>query len=186
MLLRFFISLICLCCISVSSFSEEAILDLRQNDWSEGQIHSLQGNWDFYWQQFIEPDEFQKLESNPIPFPVPGAWNSPPEGFQKFPGFGHATYKITVLVPQHITNLFLSIPDMASAYKLWNNNELISKNGTIATSKDLESPAYLPKFVELTANNGKLELVLQTSNFHYKWGGVWYPLKLTDAEGFMN
>tara|TARA_R110001592_G_scaffold130225_3_gene343347 strand:+ start:2590 stop:6009 length:3420 start_codon:yes stop_codon:yes gene_type:complete len=183
MFLKFFTCLIYLCCISFSAFSEEAILDLREHDWSEGQIHSLQGNWDFYWQQLIAPEEFAQNTTKAIPFPVPGAWNSPPEGFQKFPGFGHATYRVTVLVPAEKTDLFLSIPDMASAYQLWNNKELLAKNGIIGTSKELESPAYLPKFVTLTPDEGKLELVLQTSNFHYQWGGVWYPLKLTDAEG---
>jgi two-component system sensor histidine kinase ChiS len=180
---RFFICLLWLSCISVSSFSEEAAIDLRKDDWSEGKIHSLQGNWDFYWQQFIAPEEIVQHESAATTFPVPGAWNSPPEGIQKYLGFGHATYKVTVLVPPDKTDLFLAIPDMASAYKLWNNKELIAKNGTIATSKELESPAYLPKFVSLSPHEGKLELVLQTSNFHYQWGGVWYPLKLTDSQG---
>lgn len=169
--------------MSFSAFSEEAIIDLRENDWSDAQIHSLQGNWDFYWEQFIDPDEFSKSNHQAISFPVPGAWNSPPEGFQTFPGFGHATYRVTILIPTNKTELFLAIPDMASAYRLWNNKKLVAENGTIATSKELEKPAYLPKFVALSPREGKLELVLQTSNFHYQWGGVWYPLKLTDSTG---
>jgi two-component system sensor histidine kinase ChiS len=183
MLVRYFICLLWLTCISVSSFSEEAAIDLRKDDWSLGQIHSLRGNWDFYWQQFISPEELVQHASNTTTFPVPGAWNSPPKGLHKYPGFGHATYKVTILVPPGKIDLFLAIPDMASAYKLWNNKKLIAKNGVISTSKEHESPAYLPKFVTLTPQEGKLELVLQTSNFHYQWGGVWYPLKLTDTQG---
>ncbi len=183
MIVRFIAILFWLSCLSVSAYSEEAILDLRKNDWSEGQIHSLQGNWDFYWGQFIAPEAFPEHTTKALPFPVPGAWNSPPNGFKRFPGFGHATYKVIVLVPPQKTNLYLAIPDMASAYKLWNNKHLVAENGTIGTDKEHESPAYLPKFVKLMPDEGKLELVLQTSNFHYQWGGVWYPLKLTDATG---
>lgn len=183
MYLKLFISLIYCYCFSVSLHANESIFDLREVDWSTGKIHSLQGNWDFYWQQLISPEQFAENTSKPIPFPVPGAWNSSQGSAQAFPGFGYATYKITILIPKHKEELFLAIPDMASAYKLWSNGKVVAENGVIGTSKDSEIPAYLPKFISLIPDEGKLELVLQTSNFHYQWGGVWYPLKLTDAEG---
>lgn len=183
MFLRTVFSLISLICVSFSAFSEEAVLDLRKNDWSEGKIHSLQGNWDFYWQQLISPKQFSGHDSKPVSFPVPGAWNSPPSGELSFPGFGYASYKINILIPPSKTNLFLAIPDMASAYKLWSNGKIVAENGVVGTSKKSETPAYLPKQVALSSDNGKLELVLQTSNYHYQWGGIWYPLKLTDAVG---
>ena len=180
--------LVCLCCISLFTFSKAATLDLRDHDWSEGSIHSLQGNWDFYWQQLILPtpsDSKPKAQPNTgsVLFPVPGAWNAPPEGYVSFPGFGYATYQLSILIPPQSSNLFIAIPDMASAYKLFNHGQLIDKNGIVGTQKDLEVPAYSPKYVALQALDGKLDLVLQTSNFHYQWGGVWYPLKLTDSTG---
>tara|TARA_R110001592_G_scaffold288331_4_gene557360 strand:- start:19935 stop:23312 length:3378 start_codon:yes stop_codon:yes gene_type:complete len=181
--LRLLLSIVWLYCLSFSVFSEEAMIDLRDSDWSEGEIHTLQGDWDFYWQQLISPDQFVENKTSPVSFPVPGSWKSPPRGKLSFPGFGYATYKITLLIPENKPELFLAIPDMASAYTLWNNGEVVAENGVIGTSKKSETPAYLPKYVALNADNGKLELVLQTSNFHYQWGGVWYPLKLTDATG---
>ena len=177
------ISIIWFCCLSVSAFSEETLLDLRDKDWSEGAIHSLEGNWDFYWQELISPDQFSQNTTSPVPFPVPGSWSSPPSGELNFSGFGYGTYRLTLLVPENKTGLFLYIPDMASAYKFWSNGELLAQNGVIGTSKQTEKPAYLPKIVALTPQKGKLELVLQTSNYHYQWGGVWYPLKLTDSTG---
>jgi signal transduction histidine kinase/DNA-binding response OmpR family regulator len=183
MYLKVFIPLIWLYCFSLSLLANESILDLRERDWSVGQVHSLQGSWDFYWQQLISPEQFGANQSQANSFPVPGAWNSPPKGIQSFPGFGYATYKTSILVPINKTDIYLAIPDMASAYKLWSNGKVVAENGVIGTSKDTETPAYLPKFVFLTPNEGELELVLQTSNYHYQWGGVWYPLQLTDAEG---
>lgn len=183
MYLKVFIPLIWLYCFSLPLLADESTIDLRKSDWSIGQVHALQGDWDFYWKQLISPEQFSTNKSEPISFPVPGAWNSPPEGTQVFPGFGYATYKTNILVPSDKTDIFLAIPDMASAYTLWSNGKVVAENGVVGTSKATETPAYLPKFVSLIPNDGELELVLQTSNFHYQWGGVWYPLKLTDAEG---
>ena len=180
---NFFIPLIWFYCFSLTLLADEPTIDLRKSDWSVGQVHTLQENWDFYWRQLISPEQFSTNTSKPVSFPVPGAWNSAPDGTQLFPGFGYATYKTSILVPNNKTDIFLAIPDMASAYKLWSNGKVVAENGVIGTSKDLETPAYLPKFVLLTPNNGELDLVLQTSNFHYQWGGVWYPLKLTDTQG---
>ena len=183
MLLRLLLTLISFTCLSFSAFSEEALIDLRDDDWSKGAIHSLQGDWDFYWQQLITPDEFINNKTKPVRFPVPGAWNSPPNGEVNFPGLGYGTYKINILIPSNQTELFLAIPDMASAYTLWANGKVVASNGVVGTQKISEKPAYLPKYVALPSDNKHLELILQTSNFHYQWGGIWYPLKLTDAEG---
>lgn len=168
---------------SVSSLSKETTLDLRDQEWSPGHIQVLKGDWHFYWHQLILPGEFSEDLIQAYNFPVPGAWSSPPKGYQTYPGFGYATYKTTILLPPNQSDLYLSIPDMASAYKLWNNGKLIAENGKVGTTKNTEEPAYLPKNVKISSENGKLELVLHTSNFHYQWGGVWYPLKLTDEFG---
>lgn len=183
MLGRYLLTMLISFLLSQHVLAEQSSLDLRHADWSEGQVHSIQGLWDFYWQAFISPEEFAKETHQGELFPVPGAWNSPPEGIKSYPGFGHATYRLRILVPPHETSLFLAIPDMASAYKLYNHGQLVAHNGVIASSKDLETPAYSPRYVQVLPINGSLDLVLQTSNFHYQWGGVWYPIQLTDAIG---
>ena len=191
MLVRFFFCMFLLCCLSTQTFAASASIDLREQGWTPGTIHQLSGEWDFYWQQFIAPEYLAKTrtfeDTPPVPFPVPGAWNSTPDGIKSFPGKGYGTYHITLFTPPDMQELFLAIPDMASAYKLYSNGRLVAKNGRIGTQKQDEVPAYQPKVVsilpDIEANKGRVELVLQTSNFHYQWGGPWYPLKLTDAAG---
>lgn len=188
MLSRLIACMLFLSCLSGSTF---AGLDLRDQNWSAGSIHNLNTVWDFYWQQFLTPESLKNqtniTDTEAVPFPVPAPWNNPPAGFQAFPGQGFATYHLSVLIPPNIDEVYLSIPDMASAYRLYNHGRLIAENGRIATEKALEQPAYLPRQVSLMvqqyADRGELELVLQTSNFHYQWGGPWYPLQLTDQTG---
>ena len=191
MLLRLIACMLCLCCLSATTHAGKARLDLRDQNWTPGSIHDLNTEWDFYWQQFVSPHILSTEQINAkieaISFPVPAPWNKPPEGFQRFSGTGYATYHLSVLLPPDIEEVFLSIPDMASAYRLFNHGRLIAENGRIATEKDQEVPAYQPKQVSLIpqqyADRGELDLVLQTSNFHYQWGGPWYPLQLTDKTG---
>lgn len=193
MLVRVITCMLFLCYLSVTTHAETARLDLRDQPWSPGSIHTLDTEWDFYWQHFLDPElpvnSSLKPDNQPIPFPVPAAWNNPPDGFPEFPGTGFASYHLTVFIPPGMENIFLSIPDMASAYRLYNHGRLIAENGRIATQKHLEVPAYQPKLVSLTPlqydDRAELDLVLQTSNFHYQWGGPWYPLRLTDRNGIV-
>ncbi|MCP5208506.1 MAG: response regulator [Hahellaceae bacterium] len=180
---RFYIFGLMLFAFSLNAFAASLVIDLRQQDWSPGQVHAIEGNWDFYWMQLIAPQDTAAFSQPAVPFPVPGAWNSPPDGVPEFPGMGYATYRVTLLVPEDKTELTLAIPDMASAYQLWSNGRLVAANGSVGTSKHTETPGYQPRVASVRAQNGELTLVLQTSNYHYQWGGVWYPLQITDAEG---
>ncbi len=194
---RLFSCVLFVCLLSTSSLAASAQLDLRDKNWAPGTIFDLNTEWDFYWQAFLDPQTLKDSSAEktpeptvfpePIAFPVPAAWNKPPAGYPAFPGKGYASYHLRILVPPEIDDLFLSIPDMASAYRLYNNGILIASNGEIGRDKAEEKPAYQPKQVSLqpfkSAESGKLELVLQTSNFHYQWGGPWYPLRLTDNAG---
>lgn len=172
-----------LCLLSLSAWATESTLDLRGENWSEGSVHIIQHDWAFYWHQLLKSDERESDLSQAILFPVPGAWSAPPKGYPSFPGVGFASYRTTLLVPENQSELFLAVPDMASAYKLWSNGKLVAANGIVGETKETESPGYLPRIARISPEAGKIELILETSNFHYQWGGVWYPMKLTHADG---
>jgi len=94
------------------------------------------------------------------------------------------TYRTRVMLPEKIQPLYLYVPDMPSAYKLWVNGELIAKNGTVGKTQEFEIPHFLPKVVQVPMHHkGELDLVIQLSNYHYREGGIWFSLRLTDDAG---
>lgn len=98
------------------------------------------------------------------------------------PALGFMTYHAKVLVPESLTEVFLYIPDMPSAYKLFANGEQVSSNGETGFFQNTEKPGFLPKVVKLKSQ-GELDLIIQVSNFHYREGGIWFSLRLTDQSG---
>ncbi|OEF97085.1 sensor histidine kinase [Desulfuribacillus alkaliarsenatis] len=169
------------------------VIDLSNWDLDEYVRVNLEGTWEFYWEQLIEPSVFSETRSteslpsqrhgllnNKNYINVPSAW----------PQAGYATYRLIVvleqqskrqeyspekqeLISQQITNhLALHIPKLSTAYTLWINNELIASNGIVGMESDATIPHTEPKFVTFDTNNDSLDIVIQASNFHHSTGGI--------------
>lgn len=165
-----------------STIGPVASIDLSQHEWGAGHAFSLAGDWSFAWQQLPEPQHaFTNTKWRSIP--VPGAWNSQREQKDSYPSMGYATYALRIIVPVNLPSVYLHLPDMASAYKLWVNGEPLAGNGVVGQTRLKETPAYLPKVIQAQAINGVVELLIHTSNYHYQWGGLWYAPTITDESG---
>jgi len=178
--------------------------DFRNMPWGQGKSFRLDGLWNAYWGQFIDPKDIDETKHESIKFPVPGVWSNKPYRYVPnskvqvidssvndpfsdktpiLPALGYMTYRAQVLVPEDIADLYLYIPDMPSAYKLWVNGKLSAQNGKIGHFQNTEIPDFLPKTVKLSNHDAKLDIVIQISNYHYREGGIWFSLKLTDESG---
>ena len=94
-------------------------------------------------------------------------------------GYGYATYSLTVLLPADPPQLALRFSILATAFNLWANGELVAHAGQVATTPADERPEFRPQVALLPPHTaGRLELVLQVSNFHYVRGGPWEPISL--------
>lgn len=186
-------------------------LDLRNAEWGSGKEFKLDGLWHAYWGQFLNPEDIQNSDIQPFLFPVPGVWSDQPRKKNRFstneftpdpqvlmiagedqedservlPALGFMTYHARVLLPESLKEAFLYIPDMPSAYKLFANGELVSSNGETGFFQNTEQPGFLPKVVKLNPQ-GELDLVIHLSNFHYREGGIWFSLRLTDESGYFD
>ena len=162
------------------------LIDLRSYHWGQGDSFSLEGDWTFAWELFThDKNELQANLRSRVH--VPGSWRQNSTDHSdtviQRPATGYGTYHKTILLPEHLNKVYIHLPDMASAFELWSNGVQLGGNGVIATNKSEEQPAYLPRVYELTPQNGKVELFIKTSNYHYQWGGIWYAPRVTDDSG---
>lgn len=183
MLSRFFI-LIAIASTSLSlNASPAAEIDLRQALWGNGDAYRLDGQWDNYSGQLLTPEQLTTAEPPFTKFPVPGVWGAKSPLKNSPPALGVMTYRTKVLIPNEARNYYLYLPDMPSAYRLWVNGKELMHQGTVGTLPNQERPAFGPKVLALGEKSTSLSLVLQVSNFHYREGGIWFSLKLTDESG---
>lgn len=158
-------------------------IQLQDAPWGSGESFPLDGLWHVHWGELLSPEDLPPSTSIPVEFPVPSQWPHPKLGTQVLPALGYLTYHVHVQVPDDLGTLYLYLPDMPSAYRLFVNGRMLASNGTVGRTPETEQPGFVPKVVPINDHQGQLELVLQMSNFHYREGAIWFSLRLTDASG---
>jgi len=150
-------------------------LDLSAWDFERDGVTSLDGEWEFFPGQLLQPGQ-------PAPAPaslqqVPGAWNSALGG-----GHGFASYRLRVTCPSGgASPLSLVLPFEHSALALYVNGQLLAQQGTPGVARGQEKPSLDNRTVALGERSCPLELVAQVSNFRVYRGGLVRSMQLGTA-----
>jgi signal transduction histidine kinase len=156
------------------------VLDLRKIDRKDKFLIMLNGDWEFYWNRMLYPNDFKKTERpKPDLFAhVPAYWTDYSDAVPTS-GFGFATYRLTMLLPAGVNKrLALDIPVFDSSFDLWINDSLIYSNGFPGTNEEATIPQYQPGFMRYSPKSDTLEILINVANFHHRRGGFWLPLRL--------
>lgn len=166
--------------------SKVPVIDLSNKPWGQGERHRLDGYWHGYWNEFLDPT-LATLPAKPAQrVHVPGYWSTATQGDQSLPALGYMSYYSRIKLPPERTSLYLSIPDMPSAYRLWVDGKLVAQNGQPAYLPGKEIPAFKPKVVALSAEQPFIDIVIHLSNYHYREGGIWSSLELSDQSSYFD
>lgn len=155
--------------------SEKGVTDLTEIQF-ETDVIQLDGEWEFYWKQLLEPGE---LETGLITgyIDIPSSWNKCLSTERYHSGEGYATYRLMFITGEN-RRLALKIPRLHTAYKLWVNGELTASAGDVGKSRDTMVPRYLPQIAFFEAQQGENEIVIQVSNFYHRSGGILENIKI--------
>lgn len=149
--------------------AERGIMDLTRLQFKNDTV-KLDGEWEFYWNQLIDPDEIDTgLMTGYIV--IPSSWNKHTASEDFINGDGFATYRMTFITDEN-GRLALKMPRLHTAYKLWLNGKLSAAAGTVGKTKDTMIPQYLPQIIFFDAKQGNNEILIQVSNFHHRSGGI--------------
>ncbi|MBW9149274.1 diguanylate cyclase [Clostridium sp. CM028] len=151
--------------------SQKGVLELTNWDFHKDGYTSLDGQWQFYWQQLLSPKDFTNNSPLPSYIEMPMPWNKYNKNYDSN---GYATYSLTINLNSKYkdTLLGISVPPMLSSYKLWINGQLFSSNGIVGKSSSSELPKSPPITSYFMNNNDKIHLVLQISNHNFREGGT--------------
>lgn len=161
---------------------------LDATDWSAERdgIIPLEGEWEFYWNRLLEPNDIHEPSSllNPAYVKVPEEWHSYAMDAQSLPDYGYATYRLRVkLDPEEVhKHKAIYISGIGTAYRLWIDGSFAASNGTVGTSRESMIPQNFAKIVTFTPDKQEIELVLQVSNFVQRKGGLWSTIRLGSEE----
>lgn len=159
--------------------AQMGVMDLSESGSANDIVH-LDGDWELYWNQLIDPDEIEKGEITGY-IHVPGSWNKHLQDISEKPGKGYATYRLTFVMGED-AKLALRIPRLHTSYKLWVNGELAAKAGEVGKSLSTTKPQYLPQRAFFDVHKGNNEIIIQVSNFYHRSGGILESIKLGGVE----
>jgi len=157
----------------------KGVLDLRNRDISAKSIQLI-GEWNFYWQQLLEPGELPAVTNGYAQFPQ--LWKEQQQNGKSLPSKGYASYTLTVLLPKQRPSLALEIPSVYSSYKMFVNGKLFAQNGKPATIAENAVPFWSTEVIAVSNVADSLTIIMQVANFWHAKGGTFKEIVLGDKK----
>jgi signal transduction histidine kinase len=170
--------------------NEHAVLYIdREVEHVDSFIIFLDGDWEFYWQEFKNYNDFyDKQIDSALIVKVPSYWTDYVVDSKKpFEGKGYATYRKKIYMPSsHSSKLGLQIPVFDDAYQLYIDSFLISEAGVVAKSEKNSNPEYDPAIEYFEVKRDSFDIIVHVSNYNHRRGGFWKYLILGTENEILN
>jgi len=166
--------------LSVSQpIAKKGILDLINWNFDNNEQVLLNGEWEFYWNEFYYSEDFAKNDSSIVKHYInfPNYWNDYVYDNEKLSGDGFATYRLLIKIKKQDENLALKMLTVSTAYNLYVNGKKLISEGSPGKSKEEMIPAYRPVLAGFNTDSTVLEIIMHISNFHHRAGGPWQVIK---------
>jgi hypothetical protein len=140
----FFVYLLAEVCSPATSAAPKVrhgVLDLTGWDFQKDGVVKLDGEWEFYWKQLLTDRDWRGgTVAEPDYGTVPGMWNYYRHDGKHFPGYGYATYRVTVKTNDRSSVKGLKISALSTAYRLMVDDRVVAKNGKVGAGPRTFAP----------------------------------------------
>jgi PAS domain S-box-containing protein len=156
------------------------VLDLNNWDLKKNGPIDLTGEWEFYWNTHLTPNDFSQpnLPEKTDFLSVPGCWNGHLLEGKSLSGDGFATYRLKVLMGDQKGRFAFNLLDIGTAFTVYVNGEKISFAGIVGKTIETTDPYFSQEILDFISKTDVVEIVLQVSNFHHRLGGPWEVIRL--------
>ena len=164
--------------------AKRGILSLKEWDFEQQGIVQLNGEWEFYWNKLLSPEEIKKGGVVPDYYIIqPADWADVKESFVLFKEKGYGTYRLRVLIPSrvvtHHMQLGLRVEECHTAFKAWVNGIPVAMLGKVSSDSSSYIPAMHPVYEGFVPLSDTLDIVIQAANFiDNNQGGLDEPVSL--------
>ncbi len=157
-------------------------LDLSQIDLSQAGRLRLDGDWEFYHNEFIAPDAFRTpgaARKTTSYARLPGYWD---DAHPELGTRGYATYRLRIRLSTTDANrrLGLYIPHAFTAYQMYVEGRPVAANGVPGRSADSTQEYFLPLAAVFQAGDAEVDIVIHVANFRTSKAGFRQSIELGD------
>ncbi|MBR7795194.1 MAG: hybrid sensor histidine kinase/response regulator [Bacillota bacterium] len=161
--------------------AKDGVIDFQNWKFTNYHLITLDGEWEFYPNQFLTPSSFDKRAKAVNHFiTVP---EKSQNSVDKRSPYGYGTYRLQVLLPKSKEKLYgVQIQRIASAFDIYISGKLIGGSGKPAKYPNQYKPESLPfsTFFQTEANT--MEIIIHVANYDYHSGGIIKPIKFGTAQ----
>ncbi|WP_337034147.1 hybrid sensor histidine kinase/response regulator [Paenibacillus illinoisensis] len=155
-------------------------LDLTTWDFASDEVVSLDGQWEFFWNELLEPGV--QLVSSPHFMDVPGFWrHTAPDGTLQAKGGG--TYRLKVKLDPSSRVYGLRISNIRMASTVYVNGEKVGESGVPTLSHSTYEYANRPYNAFFTVQGDTADILIHAANYENTQGGIPYSLYFGSAQG---
>ncbi|MFK4341979.1 two-component system sensor histidine kinase ChiS [Paenibacillus sp. RC62] len=158
------------------------VLDLRGIDLENSPVLYLNGEWEFYPENFVSGDEFLEKEPEASHVTVPGDWGSALQQHSNN-SYGYGTYRLRILIDSLQTPVSFWFKKIQAASEIEINGKNFAIMGKLADAAN----EYTPKSISFTSTYDtegvtEIELVIRAANFDNPYnGGIVTPIRFGTA-----
>lgn len=171
--------------------ASSGVVDLAAWNFQHDGVVKLAGQWDFFQNQLLAPDDFTGTAPPRTGYLVmPSMETEETAGSSYFGGNARATLRLKIAMPEVHEPLTLAVRGPKSAFRLWVDGRFAVEDGKVGGQKETEIPgkrtvAFIPlNPQEISGRN--IELVLQLSSHHGDPMGVVDVFRLGSASQMMS
>lgn len=153
--------------------AKQGILTLPSVEWLDKKVVALDGEWSFYPNQLLSPEEIRQAKDRPVNMHVPGNWNDEEQNNGDIlNGKGYGTYRLLVRnvppnEPLAIAKRYIRFSDA-----MYVNGQLLGRSGQPGSSVETYQPRNVPYTIYFQSEGTEVEIVLQVANFDFHSGGI--------------
>ncbi len=149
--------------------AREGQLDARQWNFAKQGILPLRGEWEFYENKLLTPQDFREnepqIEAERRLIQVPGSWKD------YAGGYGAGTYRLRIQVSEPDLYSLRGKKIRMSSHIYMGESDL-GGTGQPALSADRFVPSNLPFFGTMKADTGIIDVLIQVASYRYVEGGL--------------
>ncbi|MFT5872464.1 MAG: diguanylate cyclase (GGDEF)-like protein [Clostridium sp.] len=154
--------------------ASEGKLDLSNWNFEKDGTILLDGQWELYWEQLLEPKDFKNnAKKKTIDFlKVPGSLTTTVNN-KKLPKYGYGTMRLLINMNADKDKLYgIRTQFILSASKIWINGKLATSVGVVSKDESNATGSFEHQISAFSNEGSEVEIVIQMSNFNNIKGKV--------------
>ncbi|WP_161487004.1 diguanylate cyclase [Clostridium magnum] len=168
---------------SIAPKASQGIIDLSNWNFQKDGLAKLDGQWELYRGELLEPKDFKNNNKKPLDFfKVPNSFVNTVNN-NKLPKFGYGTMRLVIKTKGNDDSLYgIKTQSILSASKIWVNGQLVASSGTVGKDANTAIESFEHQIAFFKNDNREIELVIQTSNFNNVTGKIQSVFLGTDTQ----